>query len=219
MTYLNQRISAIGYGNSNGIKWETFQIDTSGTLLWSSTYNEPTPHTVSDSYPYNLVAKATGEVIVTGVGGPTPDPLNPSFNQMPIVQYSNTGVQNWMSTPNIYAGSGLAVMLASDGSLYAIGSRNMFLFHYNSTTTSINENGISENVFVVPNPCSDKVTFTVSSNELSTLSLYDVLGKEIVQKTFTTSTTLNMDQLEKGIFIYVIRNGKMTNKTGKLVKN
>ncbi|MBK6838533.1 MAG: hypothetical protein IPG90_09855 [Bacteroidetes bacterium] len=97
MTYVNNRISAIGYGNSSGIKWETFQTDTNGTLLWSSPYIEPNPQTASDSYPHYVLAKSTGEVLVTGVGGPTPDPFNPSFNQMPIVQYSNTGVQNWVS--------------------------------------------------------------------------------------------------------------------------
>ena len=111
MTYVNNRISAIGYGNAGGLKWQTFQTDTNGTLLWSSPYIEPTPLTQSDSYPHYVLAKPTGEVIVTGVGGPTPDPFNPSFNQMPIVQYSNTGVQNWISTPNIYAGTGLATVL------------------------------------------------------------------------------------------------------------
>jgi Secretion system C-terminal sorting domain len=180
MTYVNNRISAIGYGNASGLKWQTFQTDTNGTLLWSSPYTEPAPQTVSDSYPKYILAKPSGEVIVTGVGGPTPSPNNPSFNQMPIVQYSNTGVQNWVSTPNIYAGTGLATMFASDGSLFAIGSRNMFVFHYNSLPSSASNNLQSENLIsIFPNPFTDATKFTVEITKTAStsISIFDVYGR------------------------------------------
>lgn len=219
MTYVNNRISAIGYGNANGLKWQTFQTDSDGTLLWSSPYSEPNPQTMSDSYPKYIFAKPTGEVIVTGVGGPTPDPNNPSFNQMPIVQYSNTGVQNWLSTPNIYAGTGLATMFASDGSLFAIGSRNMYVFHYNSTPLSTNENNFSNKTIVAPNPFSDKVTITVKDVNLPAYaSIFDITGKELLTTNIEKTTNeLELSALKSGIYFCQLKSNNQV-ETIKIIK-
>jgi len=219
MTYVNNRISAIGYGNAGGLKWQTFQTDTDGTLLWSSPYVEPSPLTASDSYPYYVLARPTGEVIVTGVGGPTPDPFNPSYNQMPIVQYSNTGVQNWVSTPNIYAGTGLATMFASDGSLYAIGSRNMYVFHYGTGALSANENSISSKMIVAPNPFSDKISITVNKINLpANATVFDVTGKELLSKNLEeTSNELELSSLQSGIYFCQLTSNAKT-ETVKIIK-
>jgi hypothetical protein len=223
MTYVNNRISAIGYGNSSGLKWQTFQTDADGTLLWSSPYNEPTPLTVSDSYPRFILAKPTGEVIVTGVGGPTPDPFNPSFNQMPIVQYSNTGVQNWLDTPNIYAGTGLAITLASDGSLYALGSRNMYVFHYNNVITSINQSNKDDNTLIMyPNPftANIKISFYKYENTNDFIIITNVAGE--VVKSIPTNNLLagqneieiNLSELNNGIYFCTVKskNGVSSSK-------
>lgn len=220
MTYVNNRISAMGYGNASGLKWFTFQTDADGTLLWSSPYNEGSPVTQSDSYPKYIIAKPTGEVIVTGVGGPTPDPFNPSYNQMPIVQYSNTGVQNWVSTPNIYAGTGLATMFASDGSLFAIGSRNMYVFHYNADALSTNENSISSKTIVAPNPFSDKLTITINEINLPTnATIFDVTGKELLSKNLeSNSNELELSSLQSGIYFCQLTSVAKT-ETVKIIKN
>jgi hypothetical protein len=219
MTYVNNRISAIGYGDASGLKWFTFQTDADGTLLWSSPYNEGSPVTQSDSYPKYIIAKPNGEVIVTGVGGPTPDPFNPSYNQMPIVQYSNTGVQNWVSTPNIYAGTGLATMFASDGSLFAIGSRNMYVFHFNADALSTNENSISVKTIVAPNPFTDKVTITLDEINLPAYTIiYDVTGKELLSKNLeNTSNELELSSLKSGIYFCQLTSNAKT-ETVKISK-
>ncbi len=219
MTYVNNRISAMGYGNAAGIKWQTFQTDSDGTLLWSSPYNEASPVTVSDSYPKYIIAKPTGEVIVTGVGGPTPNPNFPSTNQMPIVQYSNTGVQNWISTPNIYAGTGLATAFASDGSLYAIGSRNMYVFHYDLTSLSTNDNSIFNKTIVSPNPFNDKITITTNEVNLpSKATIFDMTGKELLSVTLlTTSDEVELSSLKSGIYFFQIQSNQGI-ETVKMVK-
>ena len=225
MTYVNHRISAIGYGNANGIKWETFQTDTNGILLWSSPYTVPVNPTLSDEYPHYVLAKPSGEVIVTGVGSPTPDPFNPSFNQMPIVQYSNTGIQNWVSTPNIYAGTGLATMFASDGSLYAIGSRNMFVFHYNNVATALNNDlKIENSLKIFPNPISSTTTieFNLSETKNVSLSIIDVTGRvieNISERNFTAGEnkiTMNLSKLQKGIYFCILHSNQKK-QTTKLV--
>lgn len=227
MTYVNNRISAIGYGNAGGINWQTFQTDTNGTLLWSSPYTEATPQTQSDSYPKYIIAKPTGEVIVTGVGGPTPDPNNPSFNQMPIVQYSNTGVQNWVSTPNIYAGTGVATMFASDGSLFAIGSRNMYVFHYNSLPTSASNNIQSENLITIfPNPFTNATKLLVDNSKTinTSISIFEVFGRLLksipTNKLYSGKNEIMIDLQEysNGIYFCSINLGNQF-QTIKIVKN
>ncbi len=216
MTYVNNRISAIGYGNSNGLTWQTFQTDTSGTLLWSSPYTVPANPTASDEYPHYVLAKASGEVIVTGVGGPTPDPFNPSYNQMPIVQYSNTGVQNWVSTPNMYAGTGLALLFASDGSLYAIGSRNMYVFHYNDMSSSVSNDFLNEKIVkIFPNPFSSEFTLSIETEkaENTSITFRDVSGR--VLKTIPTTNlypgkneiAVDFKSLQNGIYFCAVESG------------
>lgn len=219
MTYVNNRISAIGYGTASGLKWQTFQTDTNGTLLWTSPYLEPTPLTSSDSYPQYVVAKPTGEVLVTGVGGPTPDPFNSSFNQMPIVQYSNTGVQNWLSTPNIYAGTGLATMLASDGSFYAIGSRNMYVFHYNADALSTDENNISSKTIAFPNPFTDRVTISIDKINLpANATIFDVTGKKLLYISIEKSNSeVELSSLRSGIYFCHLQSNNSI-ETIKIIK-
>ncbi|MEH6765263.1 MAG: T9SS type A sorting domain-containing protein [Aequorivita antarctica] len=193
--YLNNRISAIGYGGSTPssayFDWKTIQTDTDGTLLWSAIYDATT---FNDEEPYHILAKSTGEVIVTGKGGPSPDPNNPSFIQMPIVEYSNTGAEIWVDTPNMFGGWGLASMFVSDASLYAISSSDMTVYHYN--TGPLGLTGYIQNpasIKVYPNPVVEFTTleFDVNESQIIQITVFDVLGK--------TVTTIPMQKLQSGI--------------------
>jgi len=132
---VGDKISAIGYSTTTGyFDWVIFQLDFDGNLLWNSTYNGTS---FNDEYPRYLAAKPNGDVVVTGVGGPSPDPFNLSYIQMVIVEYDSSGNQVWLDTPNIYGGSGLVCSFASDNSLYAISYYNMTAYHYNGTSQEI----------------------------------------------------------------------------------
>jgi len=71
---------------------------------------------------------------------------------------------------------------------------------------------------VYPNPFSENVTFSIADNEQTTITLYDFLGQQILQQTFTNSTTINTEQLSGGIFFYELRNDKGEVKNGKILK-
>jgi hypothetical protein len=85
----------------------------------------------------------------------------------------------------------------------------------NSLNASITD---GSKVVVFPNPFSNQLTFSVSVNEQTTVSLYNFLGQEILQQTFTNSTTINTEQLADGIYFYELRNDTGTLKTGKVIK-
>lgn len=69
-----------------------------------------------------------------------------------------------------------------------------------------------------PNPFSNQLTFSLAGKVPTTVFLYDFLGQQVLQQTFTNSTTLNTEQLADGIYFYELRSNKRTLKTGKVVK-
>lgn len=90
-----------------------------------------------------------------------------------------------------------------------------------SNTVSIQSPEL-ENVYsVYPNPFTDKLNTTLKTNEPLQLNLYDITSREILTQTFTNTTTINTEQLAKGIYIYEVRNpgapGEVIKK-GKVVK-
>jgi len=91
-------------------------------------------------------------------------------------------------------------------------------YTYNYVYTGITnlEQDISVSVF--PNPFTNQLSFEVSANEPATVTLYDMLSRQVMQKTFTATTTLNTAQLATGIYIYQLQNSKGVIKKGKVVK-
>lgn len=86
------------------------------------------------------------------------------------------------------------------------------------SSVGIKEPKQSGDVSLFPNPFSNQLTFSLADNEQITVSLYDFLGQQVLQQTFTNSTTINTAQLADGVYYYELRSNKGTLKTGKLVK-
>jgi uncharacterized protein (TIGR02145 family) len=85
-------------------------------------------------------------------------------------------------------------------------------------TTGLNNDLEELQIGLFPNPISNKLTFTHSGNEHITVFLYNFLGQQILQHTFTNTATINTEQLAAGIYFYELRNEKGKLKTGKLIK-
>ena len=83
-------------------------------------------------------------------------------------------------------------------------------------TTEIND--INKQINVYPNPFSTQITLTLSNNEQTTITLYDIFSQQILQKILSNSSIINTEQLSDGIYFYQLRNDKGTIKTGKLIK-
>ncbi len=125
--YASGKLSVIGE-SQGGNDWITFQVDTEGAMLWNTIYNGTSSNVEA---PYFIAAKSSGEVFVTGKGGPdVPDVSGSTFLRMITLKYSNTGVQQWIDSTNIYSGWGYACTLASDNSLYVLSGTAMTVFHY-----------------------------------------------------------------------------------------
>jgi Secretion system C-terminal sorting domain len=226
--YLNNRISAIGYGGSSPsaayFDWKTFQIDTNGTLLWHAIYDETT---FNDEEPYDILAIPSGGVIVTGKGGPSPDPNNPSYIQMPIVEYNNLGNQIWTDTPNEFGGWGLATMFASDESLYAISSSDMTVYHYSGSPLGLtNATSAFTSIKLYPNPVvrSTTLEFDLKESNAVQITIFNVLGKKLMERPIQVLESginkidLDLSGLHAGMYFCQIKSNQNSH-TLKLIKN
>lgn len=206
------RINIISYFSGfNLFDWRTLQIDIDGNLLWDAIYDAGT----NDEIPYWVTSTSTGEPIVTGKGGPSPDP-NQSYVQMVILKYTNTGVQEWISTPNIYGGSGILCKIANDNSLFALSEHNMTVYHYNSTTLA-NTEIPNDNLFsVAPNPFEN--TINVQLNDATKATVFDMTGKSLLNFDLNVeNNAMDLSGLKSGIYFCTFASNNGT-KTIKLVK-
>lgn len=225
-TLVSNRLSTIGYGSGSGyFDWIIFQTDTSGNKLWDSRYDGSS---FNDEYPFYIVAKPNNEVIVTGTGGPSPDPGNPSYLQMVILEYSNSGAQLWIDTPNMYGGAGVSCMLAGNNSLFAMSYYNMTAYHYDATSVGVQNdnknNDLAINVF--PNPCSTSATiefYLPKEEEHLSVLISDLFGHPVKELPFmnlpagTNRISIDLSALTAGMYFCHIQSN--TNYQGtRIVK-
>ncbi len=87
-----------------------------------------------------------------------------------------------------------------------------------SCAASIASNEVS-NVVVTPNPANDVVNFNfdLSNAKEATITLFDLTGKEVASTVASASTSLNIEGLGAGTYIYQIKAGDAIS-TGKVVK-
>ena len=69
-----------------------------------------------------------------------------------------------------------------------------------------------------PNPVFDKLNISIDNYEPTEIILYDLSSRKLLQQTFTNTTTINTEQLAKGMYLYTVRNKNRIIKNGKVIK-
>lgn len=89
-----------------------------------------------------------------------------------------------------------------------------------SCYTSVGIHQIKQNadVSLFPNPFFNQLTLSLADNEQTTVLLYNFLGQQVLQQTFTNSATINTEQLADGIYFYELRNDKGLVTKGKVIR-
>lgn len=82
--------------------------------------------------------------------------------------------------------------------------------------------GITEvkeaDIKILPNPFISQLTISLLSNQQTTVVLYNFIGRQVLQQTFATTTTINTEEIASGMYFYELRNERGVFKTGKVVK-
>ena len=110
--------------------------------------------------------------------------------------------------------------IIGNDSLILIGEENVFVakLAYSSLTDGISEININNVCNLYPNPMNDKLNIFATENELTEIILYDLSSRKLLQQTFTNTTTINTEQLAKGMYLYTVRNRNGIIKNGKVIK-
>lgn len=90
------------------------------------------------------------------------------------------------------------------------------LFHLHNEI--VNEYSENSDIKIYPNPVLNNLNINLNNNDPSTIILYDILSRNLLHQTFIRSTTLNMEQLTNGIYIYKVLNKNGTIELGKVIK-
>jgi len=88
----------------------------------------------------------------------------------------------------------------------------------NLIITGVDDQTFSENLKVFPNPFNNHLTFQIANNIQTTITLYDLMGKNVFHQIFTNYTTINTEHLPDSFYFYEVRNNNGTRKTGKIIK-
>ena len=99
------------------------------------------------------------------------------------------------------------------------GDSSPFNYACHDFTLDITEIKIIKTISICPNPVTNKLNVTTNNKELSEIILYDISSRKLVQKKFTNTVSLNTEQLDKGIYIYEVRDRNGLCKKGKVVKD
>jgi hypothetical protein len=78
---------------------------------------------------------------------------------------------------------------------------------------------LQNQIMIYPNPFRDELNVIVKQNINSEIIFYDIASRKILLQEFSNFVSLNMEQFEKGIYIYEVRNEDGSCKKGKIVKN
>jgi len=83
--------------------------------------------------------------------------------------------------------------------------------------SSINNLSEENSLSVFPNPATNLLTITTTSTQPSTIILYDIASRQLMQQKFNGSATLNIEGLAKGVYLYEVRSETGV-KQGRVVK-
>jgi hypothetical protein len=91
-------------------------------------------------------------------------------------------------------------------------------YSYNYSYTGIENLYFDNSLSCFPNPFLSELNFQSTHNEQITIYFYDIFSRQILQQTFTNSTTVNTEQFANGLYIYEVRNKDGVIKKGKVIK-
>lgn len=99
---------------------------------------------------------------------------------------------------------------------YAVGdSGKIFKYSLNVGFETLTNN-VQINIF--PNPITNELNIKIDNYEPAEITLYDLASRKLLQQTFTNTTTINTEQLAKGMYLYEVRNRNGIIKNGKVIK-
>jgi len=142
-----------------------------------------------------------------------------------LISYSNR--QDSVLTDSIFERTGILcdsvytdVITSRYYSFYETENRDTSFWSTTTDSTFISDvsKPIVADIRLFPNPFSTHLILQLPNSEQSFVSLYDFLGREMLNHTFRNSAIINTAPFVAGIYFYKVQQGKAVIKTGKIIK-
>jgi hypothetical protein len=207
-------------GNCPTDAYATSRFDSSGTLCWTKLY---TLGYCNWDMPSDIEVDSAGFIYVTGESSDSQ-----GNSDMVTIKYDSLGNELWIARLDTsidfwYVGSKLSI--DPMGNVYISSTAHTGAnWNYNLTTvkygysTSVKEVKQPDEISFYPNPFNEKINITSKKDELAEFVMYDVTGRQTLQKSFKNSTSINTEQLANGLYIYEVRNKNGILANGKVIK-
>lgn len=177
-----------------------------GSTNISATYNTAaTPTANADSYMEISIAAAAGDLAASGNSGDIQ--IASHFTDWSAVD--NTNDYSYDATKTTYAAWN-RITLYQNGKL-------VWGVEPGGSAVNVKEiaNDLSD-VNIYPNPASSVVTIH-GCKENSSISIYDIVGKKVLEQKLTASHTMNVSSLKKGVYFITVKN-EQEQITKRLIK-
>ena len=215
------------------------KYNSSGNVIWAKSGGGNT-----NDYGFSVSADSSGNSYISG-GFTDPSILfdsytitAPAFTTQPmfIVKFDSSGSILCADALSCAGDDYVGVSVDNFGNAYISGDYSAspffiigpdtltsyglaFIAKYNCPASAgINELQQQENISIYPDPFTNQITFLLSNNDPTTLFLYDLLSRKILQQTFINSTTINTMPLAKGLYLYEVLGKDGSCGKGKVVK-
>jgi hypothetical protein len=163
------------------------------------------------------------------------------FDPMYIIKFDSSGKSLWGKALASGGDDKNGIALGNNNSLYVAGdfynvnpfvigcdtldrtaTENIFIAKLSSISCSAQQDSIvhCDDYFkLFPNPFQEILNITFNCNETRKFTLYDILSRELFSSTVDGSTSLILDYIANGMYIYQITDKNGVIKSGKLIKN
>ncbi len=198
------------------------KYDTSGNVLWAKSAGG-----VGYDEGYAVCTDSTGNLFVTGTN---------SFTDIFIVKYDTSGNVLWAKSAG-GTGSDVSsgVSIDASGNVIITGGFGSPSISFGTalltnTKTTVNSmdifiaklggiTGINDiknsNIKIYPNPTNNIINIEgLTKNENNTIQIFDVQGKLVITKTINEKGTIDLSELNKGV--YVIKIGEVAQRIVKM---
>jgi len=154
----------------------------------------------------------------------TPQIVNPS-NMIPDTAgwmfvsgtYTATGGENFLIIGNFETDATMDTTLINPNAIWPI--TYVYVDDVSLTLcTGIHGPGQLNNVQIFPNPVHDNMNVKATGYKQAKITIYDISLSEVFTTNFINETTLDLRNLEPGVYIYLITTEEKLISTGKFIK-
>ena len=207
-------------GNNGGTDYWIVKLDDTGSMIWEANFGGD-----SEEIAYDIQQTIDGGFIIVGESDYASDDVggNNGWSDYWVVKLDNTGSMIWetnlggsfwdipRSIKQTIDGDFIVTGLSysDDGDVGGNnGGYDYWIVKLKVTTLGLEDNLLSKNIILSPNPTTNTITIANLSQEIAKIELLDMQGRIVLSKSEVINNTINISSLQPATYIVKIYVGR-----------